>query len=133
MPVIPFQPGSGGFFFRSRERAEVRPGESIRIERVIAVARVFLAVIAMIALELDPVEPASYAPIASVLFVMFAGHSVAAVLVLRRRPLRTGVFGLTMYSVDLVAAALTLPIAPPNSVLAPPYGFHEMASGLRSR
>ncbi|MEO6221628.1 MAG: histidine kinase [Vicinamibacterales bacterium] len=115
MPGIPFQPGSGGFFFKSRERAEVSPGESIRIERVIAVARVFLAVIAMIALELDPVEPTSYAPIANVLFVMFAGHSVAALLVLRRRPRHAGVFGLTMYSVDLVAAALTLPIAPPNS------------------
>jgi hypothetical protein len=101
--------------FASRLRAETSPGESIRIERVISVARVFLAIIALIALVLVPIEPPAYAPIAHVLFVTFAGHSVAALLVLRRRPRRAGVFGVTMFSIDLLAAALTLPIAPPNS------------------
>lgn len=115
MTVQPFRTESGRFFFASRERAEASPGESIRIERVISVARLFLAVIALIALELDPVEPVSYGPIAQALFVMFAGHSVAALLVLRRRPRRARVFGFTMFTVDLLAAVMTLPIAPPNS------------------
>jgi signal transduction histidine kinase len=110
-----FRTRSSRFFLTSRLRAETSPGESIRIERVISVARVLLAIIALTALVIDPVEPAIYAPAAQALFILFAGHSVAALLVLRRRPRRPGVFGLTMFSIDLVAALLTLPIAPPNS------------------
>lgn len=110
-----FRARPGRFFLASRLRAEASPGESIRIERVISVARVCLAIIALIALVLDPVEPLYYAPIAEGLFITFAAHSIAALLVLRRRPRRPGLFGLIMFSIDMVAATLTLPIAPPNS------------------
>jgi signal transduction histidine kinase len=80
----------------------------------------FLAVIALITLDLDPVEPAAYAPIARALLVLFAGHSVAALLVLRTRPRRARAFALTTFAVDLLAAALTLPMEAPNS---PFYAF----------
>lgn len=110
-----FRTRSSRLFVPSRVRVEASPGEAIRIERVISVARVPLALIALIALVLDPVEPPVYAPFAQTLFILFAAHSVAALLVLRRRPKRPEVFGLTMFSIDLVAATFTLPIAPPNT------------------
>jgi signal transduction histidine kinase len=90
-------------------------GESIRVERVISVSRMFLAVIALFTLDLDPVQPPGYAPVARALLVLFAGHSVAAVLVLRARPRKARAFALTTFGVDVVAAALTLPMEAPNS------------------
>lgn len=106
---------SARFFLSSRLRAEASPGESIRIERVISVARLFLTIIALIALDFDPVQPAAYAPIARSLLILFAAHSVAAVLVLRTRPRRAKAFALTTHTIDLLAAAVTLPMASPNN------------------
>jgi signal transduction histidine kinase len=108
------------FFTQWRLESDASRGESIRVERVISVARMFLAVIALFTLDLDPVQPAAYAPIARALLVLFAGHSVAALLVLRTRPRRARSFALTTFAVDLFAAALTLPIEAPNS---PFYAF----------
>jgi signal transduction histidine kinase len=96
-------------------RAPASPAEAIRIERVICVARLFLSVIALIALNLDPVQPAVYEPIARALLVLFAAHSIAAVLVLRTRPRRARAFVLTTHTIDLLAAAVTLPMADPNN------------------
>jgi signal transduction histidine kinase len=103
------------FFMPLRLRADVSPGDSIRVERVISVARMFLAVIALFTLDIDPVQPAGYAPIARALLILFAAHSVAAALVLRTRPRRARAFALTTFSVDMLAAALTLPMEDPNS------------------
>ena len=108
------------FFIPWRLRVEASARESNRVERVISVARIFLAVIALFTLALDPVEPAAYAPVARALLVLFAGHSVAALLVLRTRPRKAGAFALTTFAVDLLAAALTLPMEAPNS---PFYAF----------
>ena len=103
------------FFVPWRLRADASPGDSIRVERVISVARMFLAVIALFTLDLDPVQPAAYAPIARALLVLFAGHSVAAALVRRTRPRRAHAFAVTTFSVDMLAASLTLPMEDPNS------------------
>ena len=103
------------FFIPWRLRAEASPRESIRVERVISVSRMFLAVIALFTLDLDPVQPAAYAPVARALLVLFAGHSIAALLVLRTRPRKPHAFALTTFSVDLIAAAMTLPMEAPNS------------------
>jgi signal transduction histidine kinase len=91
------------------------PAESLRIERVIAVSRLLLTAIAFIAIDLQPVEPPSYAPIAYILLVVFAAHSLSALFVLRRRQKTTLAFALTTHSVDLLAATLTLPMAGPNN------------------
>jgi signal transduction histidine kinase len=123
-----------------RSHADASPGESIRVERIIAVARMFLAAIALIALGLDPVGPAAYAPFAYAVLILFAGHSIAAVLVLRTQP-RARRFAWTTYTIDLMAAALTLPMAPPNDpffafflfVLASAavrWGFRETAATI---
>ena len=118
-------------FLSSRLRAETSPGESIRIERVISVARLFLAVIATIALYLDPVEPAAYAPIALTILVLFCAHSIAAVLVLRTRPRRARAFALITWSIDLIAAALTLPLAAPNNPFFAFFLFVLASTALR--
>jgi len=119
------------FFLSSRLRAETSPGESIRIERVISVARLFLALIAIIALDLDPVEPAAYAPIALTISILFGAHSIAAVLVLRTRPRRARAFALITYSIDLVAAALTLPLAAPTNPFFAFFLFVLASTALR--
>ena len=104
-----------GFFTPWRLRAETSPGESIRIERVISVARLFLAIIALISLSLAPIEPEAYTEIARATLLLFAGHSFAALLVVRRRPRRAKAFSLLTHTIDLLAAVLTLPLAAPNN------------------
>ena len=72
-------------FWPQRLTAFGTPTESLRIERVIAVARLFLTAIAFVAIDLDPIVPAIYEPVAYVLLIFFAAHSIAALIVLRRR------------------------------------------------
>ena len=103
------------FSIPRRLPTESNLGEAFRIEHVICVARLFLAMFALIALNLDPVEPAAYAASVRILLVLFAAHSLAAVLVHRRRPRRARAFALATHSIDLLTAALTLPIASPTN------------------
>ncbi|HEX5069280.1 MAG TPA: histidine kinase [Vicinamibacterales bacterium] len=98
-----------------RLSAAVTPGESMRIERVIALGRLFLTVIAFVAFDLDAGQPIVTAPLARILLGLFAAHSIAAVLVLRSRPRRAKAFALTTHIIDLLAASLTLPLAAPNN------------------
>lgn len=127
----PSRSRSARFFLSSRLRAPSSPAEAIRIERVICVARLFLCVIALIALSLDPVQPAVYEPIARSLLVLFAAHSIAAVLVMRTRPRRARAFALTTHTVDLLAAALTLPMADPNNPFFAFFLFVLASAALR--
>jgi len=122
---------SARFFLSSRLRAPSSPAEAIRIERVICVARLFLSVIALIALNLDPVQPAVYEPIARSLLALFAAHSIAAVLVMRTRPRRARAFALTTHTIDLLAAALTLPMANPNNPFFAFFLFVLASAALR--
>lgn len=99
------------FFSRPLPSAEAGPGELVRVERVISVARLFLAGIAVIALGFDPVEPPAYAPFARILLLLFTAHSISAVLVLRKRPIKAERFAITTYAVDVFAALMTVPLA----------------------
>jgi signal transduction histidine kinase len=95
------------------------PAESLRIERVIAVARVCLTAFALASVNLSAAAPRGYAPVAYVLLILYTAHSLSALLVLRRRQRTTSAFALTTHAVDLVAAAITLPLADPaNSFFA---------------
>ena len=58
----------------------------IRVERVISFARVLVSAIALLAIWLDPPEPARYAPITYMLAATYVVASVLALLWLRRRP-----------------------------------------------
>src|SRR4029079_1859436 len=112
----PFPRRSGSWrLLPSRLRAPQIPGEALRIERVIAIARLLMTVIALFQIDLEPLQPASYAPIARILFVAFSAHSVSALLVLHARQRSSRAFVLTTHTVDLLAAAVTLPMAAPGN------------------
>jgi len=119
------------FFLPFRLRAPSTQGEARRIERVISIARLFLAIIALIALDFDPVQPATYVPVARTFLALFVAHSLAAVLVLRTRPRRAKAFALVTYTIDLIAAALTLPIAASNSPFFAFFLFVLASAALR--
>jgi len=102
-------------FWPLRLSALGTPTESLRIERVIAVSRLFLTAIAFVAIDLDPIQPRAYEPIAYTLLILFSAHSIAAVIVLRRRQRTTLAFALTTHAIDLIAATVTLPMAGPNN------------------
>jgi signal transduction histidine kinase len=101
--------------WRSGLRTIGTPMEALRIERVIAVSRLFLTLIAFAAFNIGTIEPASYGRVANILLILFTAHSVSAMLVLRghRRPTTT--FALATHTVDLLAAAVTLPMAGPTN------------------
>jgi signal transduction histidine kinase len=85
--------------------------EALRIERVIAFARLLLTAIALLSIDFNPIQSIGSAPAAYVLLVLFAAHSVSALFVLRRRQKTTRAFSLTTHTIDLFAAVLTLPAA----------------------
>jgi hypothetical protein len=96
----------------SRLKAPVIPGGPLRIERVIAVARLFLTAIALVAIDFDPIQPASHSAIARTLLIAFAAHSIAALVVLRARQHSSTGFAVIVHAIDLIGAAvITLPMA----------------------
>jgi len=101
--------------WRSGLRITSSPIDALRIERVIAVSRFFLTLIAFAAFNISTVEPASYGQVANILLVLFTAHSISAMLVLRSNPRTTTTFALVTHGVDLLAAAVTLPMAGPTN------------------
>ena len=81
--------------FAPRLRAVTSTSDALRIERVIAVARLLLTVIALVQISAGTVQPAAYAPLARWLLIFFAAHSVSVVLVLQTRQSSTTAFALT--------------------------------------
>jgi signal transduction histidine kinase len=71
--------------------------------------------VALVAFNIGTVEPASYRGVANIMLVFFTAHSVSAMLVLRSGAVATGKFALTTHAVDLLAAAVTLPMAGPGN------------------
>src|SRR5689334_337002 len=110
MAAFATPPTGPRLFFRSRMLVPVGVTDSFRIERVISLARLVLAVIALISLAPDA---STGAPLtgARVLLVLFVAHSAAALLVLRSQPGALSAFGLVTHGIDMLAAALTLPVA----------------------
>src|ERR1051325_9148752 len=94
------------FMWPSRLRAPVGKDEALRIERVISVARLFLTIIAVTTLNLTP--EALFSPTGLVtegVLVLFAAHSIAALIALRWRQRTSKAFAVTTHVIDLVAAA----------------------------
>lgn len=59
--------------------------ELIEIERILAAARLLLALSSLFAIYFDPTQPARYASIALSLVVLYLGHSLALLLIVGRR------------------------------------------------
>ena len=68
-------------------RAPADPGETRRIERWLATARVFLAISALAAIYMDPTQ-LGHAPVAYGLLGFYLVHGVMVITLLRRRQIR---------------------------------------------
>src|SRR6476659_5349640 len=62
-----------------------------------------------------PIAPPKYLPIALLLLIFFGAHSLSALIVLRTRQRTTRAFVRTTHTIDLLAAAVTLPMAAPTN------------------
>ena len=104
----------------------------IRVERVISFARVLVSAIALLAIWLDPPEPARYAPITYMLAATYVVASVLALLWLRRRPTFVRGEALVLHATDVaVAAALTLFSEGPNSPFFTFFVYAMLAAAYR--
>ena len=88
-----------------RLRLPPDPGETRRIERWLATARVFLAAAALAAIYMDPTQ-LGYAPIAYALLGLYLIHGVIVMTLLRRRQQSTPAFRLLVHAGDIVWPAL---------------------------
>ena len=84
-----------------RLRIPADPGETRRIERWLATARVFLAVSTLVAIRMDPTELGnSWA--AYGLFVFYLANGILIMMLLRRRQASTASFRLMVHAADIV-------------------------------
>lgn len=88
-----------------RLRIPADPGETRRIERWLATARVFLAVSTLVAIRMDPTElGSSWA--AYGLFVFYLANGILILMLLRRRRESTAGFRLMVHAQDIAWPAL---------------------------
>ena len=88
-----------------RLRIPPDPGETRRIERWLATARVFLAVSALVAIRMDPTE-LGHSWAAYGLFVFYLANSILIVMLLRRRQKSTAAFRLMVHAGDVLWPAV---------------------------
>ena len=88
-----------------RLRIAPDPGETRRIERWLATARVFLAISTLAAIYMDPTQ-LGHGPIAYGLFGFYLIHGVLVMTLLRRRPQSTPAFRLLVHAGDILWPAL---------------------------
>jgi signal transduction histidine kinase len=88
-----------------RFRAPADPGETRRIERWLATARVFLAVSALVAIRMDPTQ-LGHSWAAYGLLGFYMGNGVLILMLLRRRQQSTASFRLLVHAADIVWPAV---------------------------
>jgi signal transduction histidine kinase len=88
-----------------RLRVPPDPGETRRIERWLASARVFLAISAVVAIRMDPTE-LGHSWAAYGLFVFYLANGILILMLLRRRQQSTAAFRLLVHAGDIVWPAL---------------------------
>jgi signal transduction histidine kinase len=88
-----------------RLRIPPDPGETRRIERWLATARVFLAVSTLVAIRMDPTE-LGHSWAAYGLFVFYLANSILILMLLRRREQSTAGFRLLVHGGDIAWPAL---------------------------
>jgi signal transduction histidine kinase len=81
------------------------PGETRRIERWLATARVFLAISALVAIRMDPTE-LGHSWAAYGLFVFYLANSILILMLLRRRQRSTAAFRLMVHAGDIIWPAV---------------------------
>ena len=88
-----------------RLRIPQDPGETRRIERWLATARVFLAVSTLVAIRMDPTE-LGHSWAAYGLFVFYMANGILILMLLRRRQQSTAAFRVLVHAGDIVWPAL---------------------------
>ena len=88
-----------------RLRIPPDPGETRRIERWLATARVFLAISTLVAIRMDPTE-LGHSWAAYGLFVFYLANGILILMLLRRREQSTAAFRLLVHAGDIVWPAL---------------------------
>src|SRR5579863_569989 len=89
-----------------RLRIPPDPGETRRIERWLATARVFLATSALVAIRMDPTELLGHSWAAYGLFVFYLANGVGILMLLRRRQQSTAAFRLLVHAGDILWPAV---------------------------
>jgi signal transduction histidine kinase len=92
--------------FLARFGADVVLGETQRIERMLATARAFLAVSSLVAIWIDPTEPARYAAFTYGLLVIYVVHSLLILILVEIRQESSAGFRLGVHAVDVMWPAL---------------------------
>jgi signal transduction histidine kinase len=88
-----------------RLRTPPDPGETRRIERWLATARVFLAVSTLVAIRMDPTE-LGHSWAAYGLFVFYMANGILILMLLRRRQQSTSAFRLLVHTGDIIWPAV---------------------------
>jgi signal transduction histidine kinase len=88
-----------------RLRIPPDPGETRRIERWLASARVFLAVSTLVAIRMDPTE-LGHSWAAYGLFVFYLANGILIIMLLRRRQQSTAAFRMLVHAGDVVWPAV---------------------------
>lgn len=89
-----------------RLRIPSDPGETRRIERWLATARVFLAISTLVAIRMDPTEVLGHSWAAYGLFVFYLANGILILMLLRRRQQSTPAFRLLVHAGDVLWPAL---------------------------
>ena len=89
-----------------RMRIPPDPGETRRIERWLAIARVFLAVATLVAIRMDPTEVLGHSWAAYGLFVFYMANGILILMLLRRRQQSTSAFRFLVHAGDIAWPAL---------------------------
>ncbi len=87
--------------FFGMPQAPADPGETRRIRRWLATARVFLAVSALVAIRLDPTQ-LGHSEAAYGLFVFYLANGIGIMMLLRRRKASTPSFRVLVHAADIV-------------------------------
>jgi signal transduction histidine kinase len=108
------------------------PDDQIRIEHLLAWARLFIALVATVAVYFDPYEPTLFAPVTYSLLVVYTIFSVALAVVLRWAPSRVLARRPALHAIDVVVAAIiALLTQGPSSPFYVFFVFVLMAAALR--
>ncbi len=102
-------------WFRPRLQVPPVAGEALRIERVIAAARLLLTLVALAQLNRPLLVPTENILQAQLFLIVFAVHGVVAIVWLRGWQRTTKWFTLTTHAIDLLVSVAMLPVASPPS------------------
>jgi signal transduction histidine kinase len=121
-----------GFVHRPHLHGALDQRERHRLELIIAIGRVFLAAVALVAVTLDPSEPTRYAGLAQVLLVFYDLHGAAVLLLLRFGSTNTVRLSPLLHAIDLVwAVGITFLTEGPNSPFFALFVFVLLAAAYR--